>query len=87
MTKEQYIKFIETIINSPRNDLQKITMLKYSFETYVEDNKTVVKQRALDVIQDEIESIKHNFPFTHDDEVKLDKLIDVYDLIDSTVKE
>lgn len=37
MTKEQYLKVIETIINSPRNDTQKITMLKYSFETYVKD--------------------------------------------------
>ena len=45
-----------------------------------------VKQQVLDIIQDEIDGIKHNFPFTHDDEVKLDKLIDLYDLIDSTVK-
>ena len=37
MTKEQYLKTIETIINSPRNDTQKITMPKYSFETFVED--------------------------------------------------
>lgn len=37
MTKEQYLKTIETVIKSPRNDIQKITMLKYSFETYVED--------------------------------------------------
>lgn len=49
--------------------------------------ETTVKQQVLEIIQDEIEGIKHNFPFTHDDEVKLDKLIDVYDLIDSTVKE
>ena len=41
MTKEQYLKTIETVIKSPRNDTQKITMLKYSFETYVED---VVKE-------------------------------------------
>ena len=46
-----------------------------------------VKQKVLDIIQDEIEGIKHNFPFTHDDEVKLDKLIDVYDLINSMVEE
>jgi hypothetical protein len=45
-----------------------------------------VKQKVLDIIQDEIEGIKHNFPFTHDDEVKLDKLIDVYDLINSMVE-
>lgn len=82
MTKEQYIKVIESIIKSPRNDLQKITMLKYSFETYVEDNK----KQLLEIIQNEIESVKHNFPFTHDDEVKLDKLIDLYDLIESMVK-
>ena len=37
MTKEQYLKVIETIINSPRSDIQKITMLKYSFETFLED--------------------------------------------------
>lgn len=39
MTKQDYLKVIERIINSPRNDLQKITMLKYSFETYVEDHE------------------------------------------------
>lgn len=49
--------------------------------------KQTVKRQVLEVIQDEIEGIKHNFPFTHDDEVKLDKLVDVYDLIDSMVKE
>ena len=43
MTKEQYLKIIETIIQSPRNDIQKITMLKYSFETFVADyNKKLV---------------------------------------------
>lgn len=46
-----------------------------------------VKQQVLEIIQDEMESVKHNFPFTHDDEVKLDKLIDVYDLIESMIKE
>lgn len=45
-----------------------------------------VKQQVLEIIQDEIDSIKHNFPFTHDDEVKLDKLVDVYDLINNMVK-
>ena len=86
MTKEQYIKVIESIIKSPRNDLQKITMLKYSFETYVEDNKTAVKEDVLEIIQDDIDSIRHNFPFTHDDEVKLDKLVDLYCEIDNLVK-
>lgn len=38
MTKEQYMKVIERIIESPRNDIQKIAMLKYSFETYVEEH-------------------------------------------------
>lgn len=46
-----------------------------------------VKQQVLEIIQEEIEGVKHNFPFTHDDEVKLDKLIDVYDLIDSIIKD
>ena len=78
MTKEQYIKVIESVIKSPRNDLQKITMLKYSFETYVEDNKTTVKEDVLEIIQDDIDSIRHNLPFTHDDEVKLDILHDLY---------
>lgn len=86
MTKEQYIKVIESIIKSPRNDLQKITMLKYSFETYVADNKTAVKEDVLEIIQDDIDSIRHNFPFTHDDEVKLDKLVDLYCEIDNFVK-
>lgn len=86
MTKEQYIKVIESIIKSPRNDLQKITMLKYSFETYVEDNKTAVKEDVLEIIQDDIDSIRHNFPFTHDDGVKLDKLVDLYCEIDNLVK-
>ena len=46
-----------------------------------------VKEQVLEIIQDEIESVKHNFPFTHDDEVKLDKLVDVYALIDNMVKD
>ena len=45
-----------------------------------------VKQQVLEIIQDEINSIQHNFPFTHDDEVKVDKLIDLYDLIETQVK-
>lgn len=40
-----------------------------------------VKERVLELIQDEIDSIKHNYPFTHDDEVKIDKLWDIYYLI------
>ena len=45
MTKEQYLKTIETVIKSHRNDIQKITILKYSFEAYVEDEvKEEVKE-------------------------------------------
>ena len=41
MTKEQYIRVIERVINSPRNDYQKIIMLQQSFELYVEENVLV----------------------------------------------
>lgn len=51
MNKEQYLRTIESIVNSPRNDLQKITMLKYSFETYVEDNGEKV-DRITDVLRE-----------------------------------
>ena len=51
MTKKQYLKVIESIIKSPRNDIQKITMLKYSFETYVEDNGEKV-DRITDVLRE-----------------------------------
>lgn len=51
MTKKQYLKVIESIIKSPRNDLQKIAMLKYSFETYVEDNEEKV-YRISDVLKE-----------------------------------
>ena len=46
-----------------------------------------VKQQVLDIIKDEIESIKHNFPFTHNDEVKVGKLLDIYDLISDIIEE
>lgn len=39
MTKEQYLKVIERIIESPRNNIQKIGMLKQAFELYIEENK------------------------------------------------
>ncbi|MBR5604207.1 MAG: hypothetical protein IKW51_08360 [Bacteroidales bacterium] len=45
MTKEQYLKTIETIINSPRNDTQKITMLKQGFKLYVEENMTTKENK------------------------------------------
>ena len=35
MTKEQYIKLIKSVIESPRNNLQKINMLEQSFKLYV----------------------------------------------------
>lgn len=59
MTKEQYLKTIETVIKSPRNDIQKITILKYSFETYVEDatkesdKKDEIIEFLLDVLAQE----------------------------------
>ena len=51
MTKEQYLSVVERIVKSPRNDMQKITMLKYSFETYVEDNGEKV-DRITDVLRE-----------------------------------
>lgn len=41
MTKEQYMRVIERIINSPRNDYQKIIMLQQGFELYVAENVSV----------------------------------------------
>lgn len=57
MTKEQYLKVIETIIRSPRNDTQKITMLKYSFETYVEDisEESKMKDTIIESLLDALE--------------------------------
>ena len=46
-----------------------------------------VKQQVLEIILSEIESVKHCFPFTHDDEVKLDKLLDIYSMIDLGIKD
>lgn len=45
------------------------------------------KEQVLEIIQDEIENVKHNFPLTHDDEVKMEKLIDVYFLIDTMLED
>ena len=45
MTKEQYLKVIERIVNSPRNDAQKIIMLKQGFELYVEENMTTKENK------------------------------------------
>ena len=61
MTKKQYLKVIESIIKSPRNDLQKIAMLKYSFEIYVEDNEEKV-YRISDVLK-EADGIASNQEF------------------------
>lgn len=46
-----------------------------------------VKEQVLEIIEDEIENVKHNFPLTHDDKVKLDKLIDVHFLIDTMLED
>ena len=35
MTKELYLHLIETVINSPRNNAQKITMLQDGFLTFI----------------------------------------------------
>ena len=51
MTKSQYLKVIESIVKSSRNDSQKITMLKYSFETYVEDSEEKI-ERVRNVIKE-----------------------------------
>lgn len=45
MTKEQYLKVIERIIQSPRNDTQKIIMLKQGFELYVAENVITTKNK------------------------------------------
>ena len=37
-----------------------------------------MKQDVLDLISEYIESIEHNFPHTHDDEVKMNLLTDLY---------
>ena len=56
MTKEQYLKIIENIIHSYRNDTQKIIMLKYSFETFVEDyNKKLVDAGHINCPYDDYE--------------------------------
>ena len=39
MNKKQYMKVIESIINSPRSDSQKIGMLQGGFETYLNDHE------------------------------------------------
>ena len=35
MTKEQYIRLIKSVIESPRNNIQKINMLEQGFKLYV----------------------------------------------------
>lgn len=51
-----------------------------------------MKQDVLDLINEYIESIEHNFPRTHDDEVKINILTDLYadirDMVeDKTIKQ
>lgn len=38
MNKEQYLRTIGAVVNSPRNNLQKIGMLQYSFKLYVAEH-------------------------------------------------
>ena len=39
MNRKQYMKVIESIVKSPRNDLQKIVMLQDGFGTYLRDHE------------------------------------------------
>lgn len=43
MTKEQYIRLIKSVIESPRNNLQKINMLEQSFKLYVAEHEEKAK--------------------------------------------
>lgn len=47
MTKEQYIRVIERVINSPRNDYQKIIMLQQGFELYVSENVPIKEDTSI----------------------------------------
>lgn len=39
MTKEQYIRLIKSVVESPRNNLQKINMLEQGFKLYVAEHE------------------------------------------------
>lgn len=43
MTKEQYTRLIESVVKSPRNDLQKIAMLQQGFELYSAEQEEQLK--------------------------------------------
>ena len=54
MNKRQYIKFVRTIIESPRNDEGKISMLRQGFLQYIEDhNRWIPCYERLPVINDD----------------------------------
>ena len=61
MTKEQYIKVIKRIIESPRNNTQKIGMLEQAFELYVVENED--KVNTIKDILIEAEGIADNQEF------------------------
>ena len=46
-----------------------------------------VKEQVLMIIQENIDDIRHNFPYKHDDDVKIDKLVDLYYEIRDRVEE
>lgn len=46
-----------------------------------------MKQDVLDLINEYIESIEHNFPRTHDDEVKINILTDLYSDIKNMIED
>lgn len=66
MTKKQYLKVIEQIINSPRSNLQKISRLQDAFELY---NQHII---------DEFEQLAKDY--RHEDNVEfIDMCIDIVD--------
>lgn len=63
MTKEQYTRIIERIINSPRNDLQKIGILQQGFELYVREHNYVSEHNDEQVNDTDCEYCQ--YPFKH----------------------
>ena len=70
MTKNQFTKTIEVIINSPRNNSQKVDMLKDAFEMYV--------QEETERINNEIENIKNDLEARDTDIIGNDSLNHYY---------
>lgn len=46
MTKEQYIRLIKSVIESPRNNLQKINMIEQGFKLYVAEHEDTIEKLA-----------------------------------------